>query len=202
MSYEQFREQIKERFLLKNIWQKEQDWSGELLARNAQTNQTHSKQKVAAIEVKYVGPTSVKETEKETEVRQRIRTQVGQAYTPAHVDDDVRSLYSTGRFYNIRVSAQSSSKGVELVYSVQCNPRLAKVAFTGNSKFSSAQLQKLIRAKVGDVFNERNIFVDSQAIQTAYESAGYKGTGVKYSYETDEQAGEASITFRITEKPS
>ena len=164
---------------------------------NVATNQTPSEQKVAAIEVKYVGPT----TAEETEVRRSIRTQVGQTYMPAHVDDDVRSLYATGRFYNIHVSAQSSSKGIELVYSVQCNPRLAKVAFTGNSKFSNAQLQKLIRAKVGDVFNERKIFLDSQAVQTAYENAGYKGTGVKYSYQTDEQAGKASVTLEITERP-
>jgi hypothetical protein len=177
-----------------HVRQEEQDWSSERLDW---TNQTPSDQNVTAIEVKYVGPASVEETE----VRRGIRTQVGQAYTPAHVDDDVRSLYATGRFYNIRVSAQSSSKGIELVYSVQCNFRLAKVAFTGNSKFSNAQLQKLIRAKVGDVFNERQIFLDSQAVQTAYENAGYKGTGVKYSYEMDEQAGKASITFKITEKP-
>ena len=101
----------------------------------------------------------------------------------------------------MHVSAHASPKGIELIYSLQSNPRLAKVEFKGNSKFSDAQVQKLIRAKLGDVINERKAFADAQAIQTAYRNAGYKGTGVKYSYVLNEQTGEASVAFEITERP-
>jgi outer membrane protein assembly factor BamA len=76
-----------------------------------------------------------------------------------------------------------------------------KVKFSGNSKFSDTQLQKLIGSKVDGVFNERKIFQDSQAIQGAYEKAGYKGTAVKYSSEIAQESAKASITFEISEKP-
>ena len=246
MTYEQFRKQIKERFISENIraqraltnmvtvagetngivvkygpttmradrmtlypeqgrvvaeghasvQEKEQNGSGQRLTSNSVTNQAPSQQKVDAIEIRYVGPTSVKETE----VRQRIRSQVGKAFNTVDIDDDVRNLYGTGLFHNIRVSTEFSSNGVELVYNVQCNPRIAKLRFTGNSKFSESQLQKLIRSKVGDMLNERKVFSDTQAIQKAYEDAGYKGTGVKYSYDIDQQTGAATIAFEITEK--
>ena len=141
-----------------------------------------------------------KESSGAEEVRRRIRVQVGNAYKPADIDDDVRNLYASGMFYNIHVSAESSPKGVALVYNLQCNPQLAMLKFTGNSKFSEAQLGKIIGSKVGGLFNERKLVSDSQAIQKAYENAGYKGTGVKYSYDLDQQTGKASVVFEITEK--
>jgi hypothetical protein len=223
MTYKQFREQIKERLWTELLRIKiasiegatnatltgalgfdwylgnflmNQNRTGERLAFDVGTNQGPSRQKVDAIEIRFVGPKSVKEAE----VRRRIRTQAGQAYKQADIDDDVRSLYATGLFYNVRVSTEFSPKGTDLIYNVQCNPRIAKLKFTGNSKFSDAQLQKLIRSKGGDVFNERQIFSDTQAIRKAYENAGLKGTGVKYSYDVDQPTGEASVVFEINEK--
>ena len=175
---------------------REQDRNGERLALNGGTNQGRLQQKVDAIQIRYVGPKSVKETE----VRRRIRAQVGKPFNTVDIDDDVRSLYATGLFYNVHVSTEFSPKGVDLVYNVQCNPRIAKLRFTGNSKLSDAKLQKLIRSKVGDVFNERKVFSDTQAIQKGYEDAGFNGTGAKYSYDVDQQTGKASITFEVTER--
>jgi len=176
--------------------QREQGLNGERLALSLGTNQGRLQQKVDVIEIGYVGPKSVKETE----VRRRIRAQVGKPFNPVDIDDDVRNLYATGLFYNIRVSTEFSPKGVDLVYNVQCNPRIAKLRFTGNSSFSDAQLQKLIRSKVGEVFNERQTFSDTQAIQKAYENAGLKDPEVKYSYDIDQHTGKASVGFEITEK--
>lgn len=163
---------------------------------NVGTNTAPSQQKVNAIAIRYVGPKSVKETE----VRRRIRAQVGKPFNAVDIDDDVRNLYATALFYNIRVSTEFSPKGVDLIYTVQCNPRLAQLKFTGNSKLSDTRLQKVITSKVGDVFNERKIFSDTQAIQKAYEQAGYQGPEAKYSVDIDEQTGRVSVAFEITEK--
>ena len=163
---------------------------------SAGTNQAPSQQKVEAIEIRYVGPKSVKESD----VRQRLHAQVGKPFNTVDVDGDVRNLYATGLFYNVRVSTEFSPKGVGLVYNVQCNPRIAELRFSGDSKLSNVQLQKVIGAKVGDVFNERKIFSDTQAIQKAYENAGFKSPEVKYSCDIEQQTGKASVAFQITEK--
>jgi beta-lactamase regulating signal transducer with metallopeptidase domain len=176
--------------------QREQSLNGERLALSLGTNQGRLQQKVDAIEIRYVGPKSVKETE----VRRRIRAQVGKPFNTVDTDDDVRNLYATGLFYNIRVSTESSPKGVDLIYNVQCNPRIAELKFAGNSKFNDAQVLKLIRSKVGEVFNERQIFSDTQAIQKAYENAGFKDPDVKYSYNIDQPTGKVSVGFEISEK--
>ena len=178
------------------VQEREQRGSGQRLASNAVTDQAPSRQKVGAIEIRYVGPKSINEPQ----LRRRIRARVGKPFNPVEIDDDVRNLYATGLFYNIRISTESSPEGVDLIYNVQCNPRIAKLKFTGNSKLSDAQLQKLIRSKVGDVFNQRQTFSDAEAIQKAYANAGFKGTEVKYSYDVDQPTGKASVDFQITEK--
>jgi outer membrane protein insertion porin family len=120
---------------------------------------------------------------------------------PAAVDDDVRNLYSTGLFYNVRVSAANAPDGIVLTYIVQGNPRLTEIKYQGNKKFSDKKLRKTVTAKVGEPFNERKLFTDSQEIQKLYQKKGYPHTEVKYTYTIDENAGRAVATFEIKESP-
>src|SRR6516162_1426523 len=114
--------------------------------------------KVAKIEVQHVGPASVGDEL----IRANIRVKPGDTYLPAAVDDDVRTLYATGLFYNVRVSASNSPEGIILTYIVQGNPRLTEIKFQGNSKFKDSKLRKTVTAKAGEPFNERKLFTDAQ----------------------------------------
>src|SRR5579862_7853745 len=120
---------------------------------------------------------------------------------PVAVDDDVRNLYATGLFYNVRVSIANAPDGVVLTYLVQANPRLTEIKFQGNQKFNDAKLRKTISAKVGEPFNERKLFTDAQDIQKLYQKKGYPRSEVKYTFTIDENAGRASATFEIKESP-
>jgi outer membrane protein insertion porin family len=156
-----------------------------------------SASKVAKIEVQHVGPASVGDEL----IRANIRVKPGDPYLPAAVDDDVRTLYATGLFYNVRVSAANSPDGIILTYVVQGNPRLTEIKFQGNKKFNDAKLRKTISAKAGEPFNERKLFTDAQEIQKLYQKKGYPRTEVKYTFTIDENAGRASATFEIKESP-
>ena len=76
--------------------------------------------KIVKIEVQHVGPASVGEEL----IRANIRVKPGDPYMPVAVDDDVRNLYATGLFYNVRVTLSNAPDGVVLTYLVQGNPRL------------------------------------------------------------------------------
>src|SRR6266850_5672542 len=84
--------------------------------------------KVAEIKIQHVGPPSVSDEL----VRSNVRVKVGDSYQSplalqTAVDDDVRNLYGTGFFYNIRVSQTNTSDGVVLTYIVQGKPRLTEI---------------------------------------------------------------------------
>jgi len=153
--------------------------------------------KVAKVLIKHLGPASVSDEL----IRANIRVKPGDLYLPPAVDEDVRNLYATGLFYNVRVTREDSPSGLVLTYVVQGNPRLTEIRFQGNTKFKDTKLQKTITSKIGEPFNERKLFTDAQELQKLYQKKGYSGTTVTYSYSLEETTGRASATFNIKEAP-
>src|SRR6266478_4205398 len=94
--------------------------------------------KISKIEIKHIGPAAVSDEL----IRANIRVKVGDPYLRAPIDEDVRNLYATGLFYNIRVAPDVTPSGVVLTYVVQGKPRLTEISFRGNKRFSDAKLRK------------------------------------------------------------
>jgi outer membrane protein insertion porin family len=153
--------------------------------------------KVATIAIKHVGPAAVSDEL----IRANVRVKPGDPYLPTAVDDDVRSLYDTGLFYNVRVIIERGDDGLALTYVVQAKPRLTDIKFQGNQKISTSKLEKKVTSKVGEPLDERKLFTDSQAIQEAYQKKGYPRTEVKYVVNIDEAIGRGTATFEIKESP-
>src|SRR5205807_6225886 len=153
--------------------------------------------KIARINIVYVGPPSVSESL----IRANIRVKPGDEYRDAAVDEDVRNLYATGLFYNVRVAWTNTPPGLILTYAVQPNPRLVEIRFQGNKRISETKLRKSLTSKVGEPFNERKLFTDTQEIQKLYQKKGYPRTEVKYSYDIDQNTARATATFEISESP-
>lgn len=153
--------------------------------------------KVVDVKIEHLGPVSVSDAL----IRANIRVKPGDLYFPAAVDDDVRTLYGTGLFFNVRVKSDTVPDGVVITYIVQANPRLVEIKFQGNKRFSDAKLRKTITSKAGEPFNERKLFTDTQEIQKLYQKKGYPRTEVKYTYTVDENTARATATFEIKESP-
>jgi outer membrane protein insertion porin family len=168
-----------------------------LLAWLAPARAQLSSDKVSAIKIEHVGPASVSDSL----IRANIRVKPGDNYSLAAIDDDVRSLYGTGLFYNVRVTTTNTPPGIVLTYIVQGNPRLTEVRFQGNKRISLSKLRKTITSKVGEPFNERKLFTDTQEIQKLYQKKGFPRTEVKYVYSIDQNTGRATATFEINESP-
>ena len=155
-------------------------------------------QKIDRMDIKYVGPASISEQF----IRSNIRLKTGDIYHPNVTQDDVHSLYATGQFYNIRVSADTADDGgVVLTYIVQARPRLADIKIEGNKKLSDSKIKKKITVKAGEPMDEQKLFTDTQEIKKLYEKYGYPDTQVKYVLNIDEEAGRSSVTFEIVESP-
>ncbi len=158
--------------------------------------------KVTEVKIAHVGPPSVSDEL----VRSNIRIKPGDSYLSpialqTAADDDVRNLYGTGFFYNIRVNQDRTPDGIVLTYIVQGKPRLTDIKFRGNVKYSDAKLRKKLTSKVGEPLDERKLFTDGQEIQKMYQKSGYPRTEVKYVLNLDEPAGRGTATFEITESP-
>ena len=153
--------------------------------------------KVERVDIKFVGPATVSEQF----IRVNIRVKADDLYRPNSTQDDVRSLYGTGQFYNVRVSTEATNGGVVLTYIVQARPRVTEVTLAGNKKLSDSKLKKKITVKIGDPLDEQKMFSNVQEIKKLYEKYGYPDTQVKYVLNIDENAGTGRVTFQIVESP-
>jgi outer membrane protein insertion porin family len=152
---------------------------------------------VQSIEIRHVGPPAVSDEL----IKANIRIKPGDRYRPSAADEDVRTLYGTGFFYNVQVTVQETAEGIILTYILQGKPKLTDIKFAGNKKYSNAKLRKKVSSKMGEPLDEYKLFSDSQTIQKMYEKAGYPHTEVKYVLSFEESAGRGTVTFEIKESP-
>ncbi len=152
---------------------------------------------VQQIEIKHVGPRAVSDEL----IRANIRVKVGDPLSKAGVNDDVRNLFGTGYFYNIRVAEEPMAAGVKLIYVVQGKPILSDIRFVGNQEFKSSKIKKKVTSKIGEPLDERKLFSDAEEIKKLYQKSGYQKTEVKYNLSINENAGRGTVTFEVTEAP-
>ena len=153
--------------------------------------------KVAKIEIKHVGPPSVSDDL----IRANIRVKPGDPL-PARASMRMSGISTRpAYFYNVRVSTETRRMASILTYILQGNPQLDRNQISGQQKIKDAKLRKKSPSKVGEPFNERKLFTDSQEIQKMYQKAGYPGTTVKYSICHRAKAPAAPRHFRDQGKP-
>jgi outer membrane protein insertion porin family len=150
---------------------------------------------VGRIIITNIGPQAVSESL----IRANIRVKEGEPFSRHSVDDDVRNLYSTGYFQNIRVAEERTDDKITLIYIVQGKLKLTDILFSGNKEFSSRKLRKKVTSKIGEPMDERKLFADAEAMKKLYQKSGYSETQVKYSINPDERTGRGTVTFEVTE---
>lgn len=153
--------------------------------------------KIASVAITNVGPLTVSTQM----VLDNIKVKTGDAYSRVGIDQDVRTLYSTGFFNNIRVVEDVTADGVSLTFVLQGKPKITDILFTGNKKFTTSKLTAKVTTKVGDPLDERKLFADALEIKNLYQKKGMQKTEVKYVVNADERAGRATVTFEIHEAP-
>src|SRR3954470_622224 len=84
-----------------------------------------SSPKVSKIEIKHVGPQSVSDDL----IRANIRVKPGDPYLLGSINEDIRTLFATGQFYDIRTERAEGPDGVILTYVLQGNPQLIAIKF-------------------------------------------------------------------------
>jgi outer membrane protein insertion porin family len=150
---------------------------------------------VKEIEIEFAGPKSVDKSV----IVSNMRTTVGQPYSPAAIQEDVRNLYATGLFVNLRMYDEPSGDGVKVVVIVQPKPLVKEVVITGNDKIKDKAIRKKVTSKVGDPLSEQKVSADAQAVKTYYQDKGFYEAQVEYKIDVNEQLGRAVVTYTIHE---
>lgn len=150
---------------------------------------------IKEIEIEYAGPKSVSKAV----ILSNMRTTVGQPYSQAAIEEDVRNLYETGLFVNLRIYDEPLADGVKIILIVQPKPLVRQVSLVGWSEVPEGRLYKEVKTKAGEVLNEQQVAKDAMALEAYYQKKGFKDAQVTYQIDTSEETGRSAVTFNISE---
>jgi outer membrane protein insertion porin family len=150
---------------------------------------------VKQIDVEYVGDAAISKDR----VLANLSTKVGDTISPAKIDEDIKNLYASGDFENIRVLSKEVPGGVALKLVVQTRALLGEVRFTGNSLFDSDKLTKQADLRVNRPIDEAKIREGREKILESYRKRGFPEAVVNYQVSAPDRRGYSVVTFSIDE---
>lgn len=150
---------------------------------------------VKQIDVEYVGDASISKDR----VLANLSTKVGDILSPATIDEDIKNLYASGDFENIRVLSKEVAGGVALKLVVQTRALLGEVRFAGNSVFDSEKLTKEADLRVNRPIDEAKIREGRESILELYRKRGFPEASVNYQVSAPDRQGYSSVTFTVDE---
>src|SRR5207245_10062770 len=86
---------------------------------------------VRSIDVQYTGPATISRAR----VLAQMRTKVGLPFSDIVAEYDIRTLYNTGQFQNVRIFGQPEGEGVKVIVAVQTRAMMNEIQIDGASRF-------------------------------------------------------------------
>lgn len=162
---------------------------------NAQQS-TQNYPKVAAIQLDFQGFKGVSEQF----VLSNIQLREGMTYSPAIVDQSIRSLYNSGAFDFVEVKVENlEANTIKVIFRIISKYRVESVKFVGNDKFSRSRLTSKSEYESGEALDEYEINVAADKIKAYYIKKGYPDVTVDFRVERDASNGNATVFFDIDE---
>lgn len=123
-----------------------------------------------------------------------VSTKPGNTLSRDLILSDIEAVYELGFFSFVDADFSDEGGGVAVTFTVQENPVIESINFTGNTLYSSEQLMSEVFSQAGSVFNRQFFRNDLDRIQEKYHKDGYVMARV-----SDVQISEGSIYVTILE---
>ncbi len=129
----------------------------------------------------------------------KIKTRVGQDYLQGVVSDDLKRLYNTGYFSDIRVDRQLEDGAFKVSIFVEEKPIIEEITFSKTKYIKGKVLKKKIKSIVGKFLDNKDLKDDEKTILALYEKKGLTSAEIKAETFVDEATNKASIHFVVQE---
>ena len=130
----------------------------------------------------------------------RLRTAKGDKFSPATVNQDIKTVYDLGYFEDVMAKVEDVPGGKKITYVVEEKPRIQAISVEGNDKLDDDDILDHISSKTGALVNPKVLKDDLGLIRALYRKDGYYKTQVDYEVEGGE-TGQARLIFKVVEGP-
>lgn len=134
----------------------------------------------------------------ESTVRFKLKSRVGDPYSPEIVREDVKALYGLGYFEDILVQAEIFEGGLKLSFVLKEKPSIQTLRVVGNRKLETDKLKAKIDLVEGAIIPPGSLTKNADKIRLLYEEEGYYQAQVS-AQEDRISPTEVAVTFTIVE---
>ena len=95
----------------------------------------------------------------------KIKTRVGQEYRQAVISDDLKRLYNTGYFSDVRVDRKEDGDGLRVVIYVDEKPIVDEITFSKIRYYSKKVILSKIKTQIGKFLDKKGLNDDINTIK-------------------------------------
>lgn len=129
----------------------------------------------------------------------KIKTRVGQEYLQSVISDDLKRLYNTGYFSDVRVDRQDHEGGFKVIFYLQEKAVVDKITFSKTRHFNSKVLLKKMKTQAGKFLDNKTLKDDIDTIKDLYIKKGFTSVEAQTETSVDEATNKAILHFIINE---
>ncbi len=127
----------------------------------------------------------------------RLETKEGEPFSIYKIRQDVKNLYETGFFDDVKVDVEPFEGGVKVTYIVKERPVVTRIRIAGNKHIKSSEIRKELKQFPFNIFNEKILNDNIQKIKQLYQAKGYYSVEVKPL--TRRMGDRLELTYQIHE---
>ena len=128
----------------------------------------------------------------------RLNTFEGNRFNPEDINEDIRAIFETGFFYDVRVDVRDTPLGKVLTYVVEEKPSVKEFVFAGNDEIDDEKIKENTDLKPNTILNIAKIQDNINKIRTMYENEGYFMVDIDHELE-ELPNNRVKVVIRITE---
>ncbi len=129
----------------------------------------------------------------------KMRTRKGEFLKRDMISDDIKRLYATGFFQDIKIDFTEQPSGYKVVVAVVEKPIVKQVIIEGSSKFSAEDLRKELNIVDGQVLSDSDLQAGLNAIRNKYQEKGYQFIDIRSDSDINGETKEAILYIIIDE---
>lgn len=133
-------------------------------------------------------------------IRQRIKTRVGDPFSPEKIRGDVQQLFKMGFFDDVEVEAEELEGGLRLIYVVKEKPSVRAIQIEGAGDIDEEDIRNRIDFAEGSVFDPQVVGRNADNIRSLYEDEGFYTAKVDGRFEKVSDT-EVDVIFQIQQGP-
>ncbi|HXV27580.1 MAG TPA: outer membrane protein assembly factor BamA, partial [bacterium] len=129
----------------------------------------------------------------------KIRSQKGEPLAQETINEDVKRLYATGYFQDIRMELEERPSGYTLMVVVEEKPIVRRITVEGVSVFKEDKIRKELKLIEGQILDRKVVKEGVEGIRNLYADKGFRFVDVQSDISINAQTREAEVKIRVIE---